>query len=183
MYITAPLSTSLCERYGCRVVTIASAVICIAAMVLSSFYSSIYHLFLTHGVIWGLGVSLGYFSTFVVISKYFKTRHSLANGIITCGSSVGTLTLSPVSQWLFKTFGLSSSFLILAAIHSVLFACGMVFRPVGHTTMTSPIAEKRIKYFDWTILKRPGFLTYVAALCFVMLGYLVPYVHLVSFLC
>lgn len=151
-------------------------------MMLSSFYSSLYYLYLTHGVIWGLGMSLGYFPTFVIVSKYFKTRLAVANGIITCGGSIGTLTLSPVTQWLFKRFGLSSSFRILGAVHSILFACGMIFRPVTDITVPTRIAKKRIKYFDWTSLKNPGFLTYMVALSFVMMGYLVPYVHLVSFL-
>ena len=183
MYAGAPISTSLCQRYGCRAVTIASAVVCIVAMVLSSFYSSVYHLYVTHGVIWGLGVSLGYFPTFVVISKYFKTRLSLANGIITCGGSVGTLTLAPVAQWLIDKFGLSSSFRILAAVHSIIFACGLVYRPLqDKATAPSPNTVKSAKYFDWTILKNPAFLAYAAALSFVMLGYIVPYVHLVSFL-
>ena len=56
MYFTAPLSTSLSKRYGCRAVSIAGAIACILGMVLSSFYTSLYHLYLTHGVILGPGL-------------------------------------------------------------------------------------------------------------------------------
>ena len=153
----------------------------VVAMVLSSFYSSVHHLYVSHGVIWGLGVSLGYFPTFVVVSKYFKTRLSLAIGIITCGASVGTLTLGPVSQWLINKFGLSSFFRILAAVHSILFACALVYRPVKDTTPSPKPVMMSAKYFNWTVLKDPAFVTYGVALSVVMLGYLVPYVHLVSF--
>ena len=156
--------------------------VCVVAMVLSSFYSSVQYLYVSHGIIWGLGVSLGYFPTFVVVSKYFKTRLSLAIGIITCGASVGTLTLSPVSQWLIDKFGLSSFFRILAAVHSILFACGLVYRPVEDTTPSPKPVTMSAKYFDWTVLKNHAFVAYGVALSFVMLGCLVPYVHLVSFL-
>ena len=149
-------------------------------MVLSSFYTSLYHLYLTHGVIWGLGLSLCYFPTFMIVSQYFKTRLSLANGIITCGSSVGTLAFSPGTQWLFNRFGLSTSLRILGAVHVVIFACAAIFRPVKDSAISSLIAQRRIKYFDWTICKNRAFLVYMIALIFVMLGYLVPYVHLVS---
>lgn len=116
----------------------------------------------------------------MIISKYFKTRVSLANGIITCGSSLGTLALSLETQWLFNRFGLLSPFRIFGAVHLVLFACVAVFRPVKETASSPPSALKRIEFFDWAICKNRALLVYVTALSFVMLGYLVPYVHLVS---
>lgn len=174
VYFSSPLSTSLSEQFGCRAVTIAGAVTCIIAMVLSSFYTSLYYLYVTHGVLWGLGMSLSYFPTFMIISKYFETRLSLANGIITCGASIGTLTLSPGLQWLFNRFGLSSAFRILGAVHLVVVVCGVIFRPVKDAT-----APEKRKYFDWSICKNRSFIVYITALSFVMLGYLVPYVHLV----
>ena len=180
MYFTAPLSTSLSQRYGCRASTIIGALTCILGMVLSSFYTSLYYLYLTHGVIWGLGLSLCYFPTFIIISQHFKTRLSLATGIITCGSSVGTLTLSPGTQWLFNRFGLSWSFRILGAVHVLLFACAATFSPAKGADIPSQRTEERIKFFDWTVCKNRAFHVYMTALVFVMLGYLVPYVHLVS---
>ena len=88
--------------------------------------------------------------------------------------------LSPGTQWLFNKFGLSSSLRILGAVHVVLFACGATFGPLKGADVPSPGTKKRIKYFDWTICKNRAFLVYMIALVFVMLGYLVPYVHLVS---
>ena len=111
----------------------------------------------------------------MIISKYFETRLSLANGIITCGASIGTLTLSPGLQWLFNRFGLSSAFRILGAVHLVVVVCGVIFRPVKDAA-----APEKRKYFDWSICKNRSFIVYITALSFVMLGYLVPYVHLVS---
>ena len=129
LYFSAPLSTSLSKRYGCRSVTIAGTFICILGMVLSSFYRSLYYLYVTHGVIWGLGQAMCYFPSFFIISQHFETRYSLAIGIAVCGASVGTLVQSPGTDWLFRRFGLAWSFQILGATYLIVIPCGLIFRP------------------------------------------------------
>ena len=149
-------------------------------MVLSSFYTSILHLYFTHGVLWGVGLSLSYFPTFLIVAQHFKNskRLSLATGIITFGGSLGTLTLSPGLQWMFNRFGLSTSFRILAAVQVVIIVCGMTFCPVKDNEVLSQETKK--KYFDWSICKNRALIVFIVALGFNMLGYLVPFVHLVS---
>ena len=182
LYFCAPLSTSLSERFGCRVVTISGGLTCILAMVLSSFYTSILHLYFTHGVLWGVGLSLSYFPSFLIVAQHFKNskRLSLATGIITFGGSLGTLTLSPGLQWMFNRFGLSTSFRILAAVHVVIIVCGTLFFPVKENVGASQQTRKKQWCFDWSICKNREFIVFLFALGFNMLGYLVPFVHLVS---
>ena len=150
-------------------------------MVLSSFYTSILHLYFTHGVLWGVGLSLSYFPSFLIVAQHFKNskRLSLATGVITFGGSLGTLTLSPGLQWMFNRFGLSTSFRILAAVQVVIIVCGMTYCPVKEDEV--PFQEtKKEKYFDWSICKNRALIVFIVALGFNMLGYLVPFVHLVS---
>ena len=182
LYFCAPLSTSLSERLGCRVVTISGGLTCILAMVLSSFYTSILHLYLTHGVLWGVGLSLSYFPSFLIVVQHFKNskRLSLATGIVTFGGSLGTLTLSPGLQWMFNRFGLSTSFRILAAVHVVIIVCGMLLFPVKENVGASQQTRKKQRCFDWSICKNREFIVFLFALGFNMLGYLLPFVHLVS---
>ena len=150
-------------------------------MVLSSFYTSILHLYFTHGVLWGVGLSLSYFPSFLIVAQHFKNskRLSLATGIVTFGGSLGTLTLSPGLQWMFNRFGLSTSFRILAAVQVVIIVCGMTFCPVKDNEVPSQDTKKE-KYFDWSICKNRALIVFIVALGFNMLGYLVPFVHLVS---
>ena len=150
-------------------------------MVLSSFYTSILHLYFTHGVLWGVGLSLSYFPSFLIVVQHFKNskRLSLATGIVTFGGSLGTLTLSPGLQWMFNRFGLSTSFRILAAVQVVIIVCGMTFCPVKDNEVPSQDTKKE-KYFDWSICKNRALIVFIVALGFNMLGYLVPFVHLVS---
>lgn len=146
-------------------------------MVLSSFYRSLYYLYITHGVIWGLGQATCYFPSFLIISQHFETRYSLAIGIAVCGASVGTLVQSPGTDWLFRRFGLAWSFQILGATYLIVIPCGLIFRPAVDG---ASVPLERFKYFDWTICKNRAFLVYLISLKILMLGYLVPYVHLVG---
>ena len=62
----------------------------------------------------------------------------------------------------------------------LLFVCAVTFGPSKGADVPSQRTDERIKFFDWTVCKNRAFLVYMSALVFVMLGYLVPYVHLVS---
>ena len=79
---------------------------------------------------------------------------------------------------MFNRFGLSTSFRILAAVQVVIIVCGMTFCPVKDNEVLSQETKK--KYFDWSICKNRALIVFIVALGFNMLGYLVPFVHLVS---
>ena len=175
MYLFAPVSTSLCQRYGCRVTTLIGALFCIIGLVASSFCTSLPPLYFTYGIVWGLGVSVSYFPTFVIVSKYFKTRLSLATGIITAGGAIGGIILSPSLRVLFLKLGVRYTFIALGAISFLLILCAFVFRPVRTATLV-----QRRKTFDCTIFRNKSYLVYAFSTSVFMLGYLVPYVHLVS---
>ena len=118
---------------------------------------------------------MSYFPTFVIVSKYFKTRLSLANGIITAGGAIGGIILSPSLRVLFLKLGVHHTFIALGALSFLLILCAFVFRPVRTATLV-----QRRKTFDCTILRNKSYLVYAFSTSVFMLGYLVPYVHLVS---
>jgi MCP family monocarboxylic acid transporter-like MFS transporter 10 len=184
MLFLGTLTTSLCERYGCRIVAITGTFFCIAGLIFSSFVKSLPVLFFTFGIIWGAGTSLCYFPTVIVLSKYFKTRLSLVNGIVCSGSGVGTLTMGPFVQLLLSRLGLSNGLRAIAAMLTVLILCGATFRPVpvtcSDTCNEGAKQRKRKKFFDWEIFKNKGYVVWSACHSIYMLGYFVPFVHLVS---
>lgn len=184
MFFLGPLTTSLCERCGCRIVAITGAVLCIIGCLLSSFVNSVSVLFFTYGIIWGAGSSMCYFPTIIVLSKYFKTRLSLVNGIVTSGSGVGTLAMGPLIQALISNFGVSNAFRVISGMMTLLILCGATFRPVPpaykQQSDTETQQKKKRKFFDWEIFKNKGYVLWCVCLSIFMLGYFVPFVHLVS---
>ena len=60
----------------------------------ASFATRIWHLYLTQGVLVGLGVGFTYIPSIAVLSQWFRRRRSLANGISAAGSGIGGLLFS-----------------------------------------------------------------------------------------
>ena len=173
-YLFAPVSTTLCRRYGCRFVTIIGGLLCITGLLASSFCTSLPPLYFTYGLVWGMGQSFCFFSVFLIVPKYFKARISLAYGIVTCGASMGGIALSPLTQLLFSVLSVSNTFRALAVLYVPVILSSLVFRPVK----TNVAATKR-RMFDWTILQNKGYLVYALSTSMFMFGHLVPMVHLV----
>ncbi|EDO35637.1 predicted protein, partial [Nematostella vectensis] len=179
MFFLGPLTTSLCERFGCRVVGLAGASLCTMGLLLSSIVTSLPVLYFTYGIIWGAGTSLCYFPTIIVLSKYFKTRLSLVNGLVTAGSGVGTLCMGPILQLLFAHLGYAHAFMALAAFMVPVFVCSALFRPVRNVFCETGRPHETRKMFYWEIFKNKGYVVWIACLSIFMLGYFVPFVHLV----
>ena len=61
---------------------------------------SIWMLYLTFGLLTGIGLSLCYVAAVVIVAYYFEQRRSLATGISVCGGGIGTFIFAPLTQYL-----------------------------------------------------------------------------------
>lgn len=50
-------------------------------------------LYLTYGIMYGLGASLAYTPSLAILGHYFKRYLGLVNGIVTAGSSIFTILM------------------------------------------------------------------------------------------
>lgn len=87
MYLFGPITSGLSERYGCKVVAFLGGLLCFLGLLLTSFVSDLSKLYMTYGVLWGIGSSFCYFPTLTAPGEYFCQRLSLVNGIVTAGKS------------------------------------------------------------------------------------------------
>lgn len=71
----------------------------------------VYALYATYGVLFGVGASLTYTPSLVVLGHYFKRYLGVANGLVAAGSSVFSVLLPYPLEWLLKRFGFSGSLL------------------------------------------------------------------------
>ena len=176
MYLFAAVGTALAERYGSRIVVIAGSFVSASGLLASSFTTTLPPLYVTYGVIWGLGSSLGLFPSLVILTKYFRKRLALASGIALAGAAIGGLVYGPLIQTLSSNYGIAVTFRILAGFQSLMFLCALTFRPVeGEKTQ---IKSQRI--CDCAMFRNRGYVIWVVALGTFMLVFLVPFVHLVS---
>jgi len=69
-----------------------------AGYVAASFAKRIWHLYLTQGVLVGLGVGFIFIPSVAVTSQWFDKKRSIANGINSAGSGIGGIIFSFATQ-------------------------------------------------------------------------------------
>ena len=178
MYLFAAVGTSLAERYGSRIVVIAGSFVSASGLLASSFVTSLKPLYLTYGVIWGLGTSLGLFPSLVMLTTYFRRRLTFASGIALAGAASGGLVYGPIIERLSSKFGISTTFRILAGLQTLMLLSALTFRPV--TIVTRENQRSRDMTFYLSIFKNKAYCIWIVANCTFMIVFLVPFVHLVS---
>ena len=188
MFLCGPLTTTLCEKYGCRVVACTGGFLCVFGLLMSSFARTLEIMYITYGVTWGLGASFCYFPTLIILVEYFDTRLALVNGLVSSGSGLGTLVMSPFCQYIISKVGLFHSLRILAVVNGLSLVFGIVFRPVEEkfaSVQRKNCQEyisngKRGKNANRSIWRQKSYIAWTIAISTFMLGYFVPFVHLVS---
>lgn len=136
----------------------------------------------------GLGLSLNFQPSLIMLNRYFSEKRPLANGLAAAGSPVALCCLSPLGQVLQYKFGWRGGFLILGGLLLNCCVCGALMRPLV-APKKSEVAElekvaqskPKPKLLDFTVFKDRGFLIYTAAAAIMVLGLFVPPVFVVSY--
>ncbi|XP_018324222.1 uncharacterized protein LOC108736335 isoform X2 [Agrilus planipennis] len=131
-FCSGPISSAFVNKYGCRAVTMAGAVLATVSMVLSCFAQNVTTLLFTIGIGTGLGFGLIYLPAIVSVTTYFEKKRSLATGIAVCGAGFGTFAFAPVITLLIQEFGWRGAMLITAGIVLECAVCGALFRPLEY---------------------------------------------------
>ncbi|XP_070704466.1 monocarboxylate transporter 4-like [Pempheris klunzingeri] len=196
LYGTGPLCSVLVNRFGCRPVMMVGGLFASLGMILASFSTSIIHIYLSIGVVTGLGLALNFQPSLIMLNRYFSEKRPLANGLSAAGSPVALCCLSPLGQVLQYQYGWRGGFLILGGILLNCCVCGALMKPlVAPKTLkamdldqdtkegTEGAEEKKpkSKLLDFSVFKNCGFLIYTVAASIMVLGLFVPPVFVVSY--
>ncbi|XP_047130502.1 monocarboxylate transporter 14 isoform X1 [Hydra vulgaris] len=222
MFILGPFTTSLCQKFTCRRVSVLGGFLCILGMIASAYANTLELMYISFGVVWGLGTSFCYFPAMIVLVPYFDKRLPLVTGIVSSGSGFGTLVLSPFIQWFSHQYGVKNAFLMLAGLHGLVFFAGFVYKPVAKkykfrqknknicidseddnkvstlhensfqadekrclTPIKNKIKISKKRNFlnsdVFSLFKNKSYLAWCFGLSIFILGYFVPFVHLVRY--
>lgn len=124
LYFSGPIGSALVDRYGCQSMTIIGGIICTIGLASSSYVKSIGVLYLTFGVIGGLGLCLCFVTAVVSIAFWFDKRRTLAMSLAASGTGFGTAVYSPLATWLFREYGWRGTLLITAGLFANICVCG-----------------------------------------------------------
>ncbi|XP_021072980.1 monocarboxylate transporter 3 [Mus pahari] len=186
LYGTGPLSSILVTRFGCRPVMLAGGLLASAGMILASFASRLLELYLTAGVLTGLGLALNFQPSLIMLGLYFERRRPLANGLAAAGSPVFLSMLSPLGQLLGERFGWRGGFLLFGGLLLHCCACGAVMRPPpGSLPRQNPALPggpaRRRRLLDVAVCTDRAFVVYVVTKFLMALGLFVPAILLVNY--
>jgi OFA family oxalate/formate antiporter-like MFS transporter len=77
-------------------------------------------LYLTYGLLGGIGLGLGYIVPLATLIKWFPDKRGMITGLAVAGFGAGALVTAPVAQRLIPSAGLPTTFAILGAAYLVL---------------------------------------------------------------
>src|ERR1700730_9223065 len=107
------------NRKGPRIVALTGGVLYGVGVFLASFTHSLSWLYLSYGVIGGIGLGLGYIVPVAVLVKWFPDRRGLITGIAVGGFGAGALITAPVATRLIQSVGVLSTFAYLGVAYLI----------------------------------------------------------------
>ncbi|KAG7332450.1 hypothetical protein KOW79_004284 [Hemibagrus wyckioides] len=124
-----PLASVACAKLGNRVTSVIGALLVTAGFLISIFANSIVYLYISMGMVVGLGFALLYQASSVVTATYFRKRLATAYSIGRSGMGL-TFALAPFTQLLLDQYAWQGALLILGGLMLNLVASAMLLRPI-----------------------------------------------------
>ncbi|KAJ3367300.1 hypothetical protein HDU91_001538 [Kappamyces sp. JEL0680] len=179
------LSAHLGNRFGLRTVTVVGAFCMAASLVLSSFCTQYWQLFLCQGILYSMSYPLAYFPSVNIIAQWFSPRRKgLALGIATAGAGAGGFVLSPFVRFMIANYGIAWALRAEGILIGLLTLFSAIFMKTR-----SPVSESKepgsihiSPAFELgQLLKNPKFWRIFGLPFFVAFGYFCPFFYLSRF--
>lgn len=114
--LLSPVSGVLIDRIGPRKLFPIGGIIVGIGLLLSSFISEIWHLYLYFGVIMAIGINTQSFAPHMsLIPRWFVRKKGMASGLVLSGMGIGTLFMAIMIGFIMDTAGWRFAFMILSA--------------------------------------------------------------------
>ena len=170
------LGAHLSKKAGHRIALIASGILSALGFVLTAYLSgsSVALLYVTYGVLAGLGIGISYNVVIATVSAWFPDKKGLCSGCLMMGFGASALILGNVANSLFKsTLGWRTTYVILGVAICVIMilASLLLQKPTTQTNLPQPkvansSSSDDLNHNDYTamqMLRRPSF--WMAFIC------------------
>ncbi|KAG0780579.1 hypothetical protein G6F22_009537 [Rhizopus arrhizus] len=179
MNLGGPFSQILVSTVGIRPVLIIGTIFISLALEMASLSSQIWHLYLSQGILFGLGASCVYMAMMGVAPQWFNRRRGLALGMAASGSGIGGLVIPNIMNSINSSLGPGWTYRVLGFI--CLF-CDVLACILVRTRNPVPKTRKRLsQMIDLSVLKNVDYLLFCIGSNIGLFGYFVPYFFLPSY--
>jgi OFA family oxalate/formate antiporter-like MFS transporter len=146
------------NRAGPRIVAVTGGVLYGMGVFLASFADHrLWWLYLSYGLVGGIGLGFGYIVPVAVLVKWFPDRRGLMTGIAVGGFGAGALVTAPVATRLIERVGVLQTFAYLGVVYLVVTVAAGAFmsnplpgwRPEGWTPSASQASHRAVR--DYTL--------------------------------
>jgi OFA family oxalate/formate antiporter-like MFS transporter len=148
------------DKVGPRKVATVAGVIYGLGYILAAYFSkqhSLMGLYISYGVLGGVGMGMGYITPVATLVKWFPDKRGLMTGVAVAGYGAGALVMSPVAAAVIKASGVPVTFLGLGIVYLIVVVIAAQFyanppqgcRPAGWEPRTA--VAKAAGTVDYTV--------------------------------
>ncbi|XP_062264541.1 solute carrier family 16 member 6b [Platichthys flesus] len=127
---TAPLSTLLSNRFGYRPVVMIGGFLISLGTISSAFTNSINEMYITIGIVSGLGYCLTFLPTVTILAQYFSRRRALVISASSSGESLAIFAFAPALTTLKVHIGWRYCLVILGIFQASVIGWGLLLCPI-----------------------------------------------------
>jgi MFS family permease len=114
------LCGTLSDRIGTRRVVIFGGVMLGLGLILAGLTRQIWHLYLTFGLLGGIGVGALYVPLSATATRWFMSNRGLALAIVSAGNGTGILAIAPFARYLISTYDWAIAFVMMGGLSWVI---------------------------------------------------------------
>ena len=169
------------DRLGPKKATLAGSLLIGAGMACTALItaSAPWLVYITYGIIGGLGVGTVYMSTIAAVQKWFPDRRGFASGMIVSAFGLSLVVFAPLAKVMLAEIGVPKTFLIFGL--SFLVVCGVCsmfitnppqgYLPAGYTPAQAAVTKRQ--YSPREIIKTKQFYLLAGGLLFTLPAYFI----------
>ncbi|KAI7852490.1 major facilitator superfamily domain-containing protein [Circinella umbellata] len=177
-----PVARLLSAITSLRNIMLLAVVLCTVGLEAASWATEIWHLYLTRGVLFGMGASFAFYVALSIIPQWFSKRRGIALAISSTGTCIGAFSLPFIMNIMNSYFGSTWSYRVQGFIVLILglTACLFVRERKSENKEQNESKVELKEIFDFKIMKDPSFVLWCIADIFMEAAYYVPYFYLPS---